>query len=296
MNTNTVNVNKVIGAIEGGGTKFVCAIFDLSGRILDQTEFPTTSPIETLARTVDYFKRLESQFGELLALGVGMFGPITVNAESERYGEILPTPKKGWEGANIVVELERAFDGITIALDTDVNASAIGEGMKGAAQNLNSYVYITIGTGIGGGVVTNGKVVNGLVHPEIGHMSIHAHDSFSGVCPYHKNCAEGLASGTAINERWGEKAQNLPADHPAWRLEAKYLASLCQTLIAVMSPERIILGGGVMKQDHLLPMIVEEFESLVGGYWSVPNDYIVKPILGGEAALYGCFEMAMKGL
>lgn len=284
-----------LGGIEAGGTKFVCAIGDRkSGEILLEERFPTTDPTATLARAVDFFKEASSRGYPISALGIGTFGPAGVNPSLSNYGKILATPKQGWEGADFVGTFRDAFPDISIAFDTDVNAAAIGEGSQGAAVDLSSYVYITIGTGIGGGMVIDGRVIRGYLHSEIGHVSVRreAGDDFAGACPFHEDCIEGLASGTAISKRWGMPAEELHADHPAWQLEAKYLASLCQTLTATLSPERIILGGGVMQQKHLLSMIEKEFVTKINGYWSIPESYLVTPKLGNQAGIIGCLKLA----
>ena len=249
---NLTDNNQYLGAIEAGGTKFVCAIAPLSGRgeILAQTSFLTRDPISTLYGAIEFFRQNLPPASSLSGLGIGSFGPLGLNPALPNYGEILATPKKGWQDTDLITPFIKAFPGLKIAIDTDVNAAALAEGMYGAARDLHSYVYITIGTGIGGGVVTNNQIIKGQLHSEIGHLSIHQEitDSFIGACPFHENCIEGLASGEAIQQRWGANAETLPPDHPAWELEATYIASLCQTLTAVLSPQRIILGGGVMQQ------------------------------------------------
>ncbi len=284
-----------LGGIEAGGTKFVCAVSEReSGEIILEERFPTTDPISTLAKAAGFFKDASSQGYIIEALGIGTFGPAGVNISQSNYGKILATPKQGWEGADFLGTFRKSFIDLPIAFDTDVNAAAIGEGSNGAAKGLDSYVYITIGTGIGGGAVINGQLIKGLLHPEIGHISVRREggDEFAGVCPFHKDCIEGLASGTAINERWGISAEELREDHPAWKLEAKYLASLCQTLTATFSPERIILGGGVMQQEPLLEMIQQEFKTLTNGYWQTPKNYLVTPELGNQAGITGCLKLA----
>jgi fructokinase len=291
-----------IGAIEAGGTKFVCAIASPDGEILRESRFPTRNPEQTLQQVVDFFQEnlpldpATGQISRLSALGIGTFGPVGVNPELPSYGKILATPKKGWEGTDMIAPFTSAFPHIKVKLDTDVNAAALGEGQLGAARDSHSFVYITIGTGIGGGVVINDQIIKGHLHPEIGHLSVYQekNDSFLGVCPFHHNCIEGLASGEAIYQRWGTKAENLPPEHPAWLLEARYIASLCQTLTAVLSPQRIILGGGVMEQAHLLPLIEQEFQRKVGEYWQITPDYLVRPMLGNQAGIIGSVQLALK--
>ena len=293
---NLTDQNHYIGAIEAGGTKFVCAIASPSGQgeILTQARFPTRDPVSTLHDAIEFFQQNLPPAGSLSALGIGSFGPLGVNPALPNYGKILTTPKKGWQGTDLISPFAKAFPGLKIAIDTDVNAAAVAEGKYGAAKDLHSYVYITIGTGIGGGVVIDNQIIKGHLHPEIGHLSIHQEraDGFIGVCPFHQNCIEGLASGEAIHQRWGARAETLPPDHPAWELQATYIASLCQTLSAVLSPQRIILGGGVMQQSHLLPMIRQKFLIKAGNYWQIPTDYLVTPALGSQAGLIGAIQLA----
>lgn len=284
----------ILGGIEAGGTKFVCALGDEHGNVLKEVRFPTAAPEPTLANAVAFFEQTEQEFGKMSALGIGTFGPAGINKDLDNYGKILATPKAGWEGADFLGAFSQW--NIPKAFDTDVNAAALGEGLKGAAIGLKNFVYITIGTGIGGGVVINGLPLSGYLHPEIGHISIRQSDDFEGVCPFHKNCVEGMASGTAIEARWGKPAQELAPDHPAWELEATYLASLCKTLTAVLSPQRIILGGGVMGQDHLLPMIQAKFDDLCASYWQTPDDYLVTPKLGNQAGIVGALRLAQQAL
>lgn len=293
---NLTDQNQFIGAIEAGGTKFVCAIAASSNpsEILKQTSFPTHDPSSTLNDAIEFFQKNGSEDSLLSALGIGSFGPLGVNPELPSYGKILTTPKKGWQGTDLIPPFTKAFPGLKIAIDTDVNAAALAEGMHGAAKDLHSYVYITIGTGIGGGVVINNQIIKGHLHPEIGHLAIPREkaDSFPGVCPFHQNCIEGLASGVAIRRRWGARAETLPPDHLAWEIQASYIASLCQTLTAVLSPQRIILGGGVMQQSQLLTMVRQKFLIKVGGYWQIPTDYLVTPALGNQAGIIGALQLA----
>jgi fructokinase len=293
---NLTDQKQYIGAIEAGGTKFVCAIASASsqGEILTETRFPTRAPFSTIKEAIEFFQQNLPPVGSLSALGIGSFGPLGVNPALPNYGKILTTPKKGWQGTDLITPFTKAFPGLKIAIDTDVNTAALAEGIHGTGKDLHSYVYITIGTGIGGGVVINNQIIKGHLHPEIGHLSIHQEksDSFLGACPFHQNCIEGLASGEAIRQRWGARAETLPPDHPAWGLQASYIASLCQTLTAVLSPQRIILGGGVMQQPHLLPMIRQKFLIKVGDYWQIPIDYLVTPALGSQAGIIGALQLA----
>ncbi|MGJ8657820.1 MAG: ROK family protein [Akkermansiaceae bacterium] len=302
LSSTNQNHNHYIGGIEAGGTKFVCAIATPDGGILRESRFPTVDPETTLQQAVDFFKEnlpLDESSGmpaRLLALGIGTFGPVGVNPALSNYGKILATPKKDWENTDFITPFITTFPSVKISIDTDVNAAALGEGLLGAAKNLHSYVYITIGTGIGGGVVINNQIIKGHLHPEIGHLSVHQEqaDRFAGACPFHHNCIEGLASGEAMSQRWGAKAESLAQDHPAWELEASYIASLCQTLTAVLSPQRIILGGGVMEQPHLLSIIQEKFLLKTGGYWQIPANYLTVPVLGNQAGIVGAVQLALN--
>ena len=286
------NQRELIGGVEAGGTKIVCAIGDAFGNVLLEERFPTETPELSIPRAIEFFKNAELEYGQVSKFGIGTFGPAGVYKQRDDYGKILATPKQGWEGADFVGAFEGAFPEVEIAFDTDVNAAALGEGLKGAAQGLRTFVYITVGTGIGGGVVVDGKPLSGLLHPEIGHIPVPLFDDFEGVCPFHRNCVEGMASGTAIGARWGMDAKAIPIDHEAWDLEAKYLAALVQTLTGILSPERIIFGGGVMEQKQLFPLIREKFIERANGYWPEVEDYIVPPELGNQAGIVGCFALA----
>ncbi len=287
------------GSVEAGGTKFVCIIASSPQDIRAQARFPTTSPAETLGRTVAFFKQ-HAQEAPLSAIGVGSFGPVDLNPDSPTYGHITTTPKPGWANTDVVGILRQEL-GLPVAFDTDVNAAALGEYRWGAAQNLDSIIYLTIGTGIGGGGIFNGRPLHGLVHPEMGHIRI-PHDwqadLFPGVCPYHGDCFEGLAAGPALQQRWGRRAETLPADHPAWALEAHYIALALTNLIVSLSPRRIILGGGVMQRQELFPLIRRRVQQLLNGYVQSPqivdriDQYIVPPALGGQAGVLGGIALA----
>ena len=243
----------LVGAIEAGGTKFVCAI-GTDPQNIEEIRFPTTSPEETIQKAIDFFKAKEIDSGKIQAIGIGTFGPAEVNPRSEKFGWITNTPKEKWQQTDIITPIKNALGDIPFAFDTDVNAAAWGEGRWGAAQGLDHYVYITVGTGIGGGAVSDGKILHGKNHPEMGHLRIpkdSSIDPFPGICPFHGDCLEGLASGTAIKERWNTDPSSLPEDHKAWELESTYLADAILNLTLTLSPERFILGGGVMEQTHL---------------------------------------------
>ena len=217
---------KLFGGIEGGGTKFICAVGTSPDDIRREERFPTTTPNETLDKAIRFFKQAEADFGRLSALGIACFGPLDPEPASPTFGFILPTTKPSWSNVNVVGAMKSAFE-IPIAFDTDVNGAALGEWTWGAAQGLDTFIYLTIGTGVGGGGIVNGKLLHGLLHPEMGHILLPhdlQRDPFEGVCPFHKDCFEGLASGPAIEKRWGQKAETLPPEHPAWELEAHYIA------------------------------------------------------------------------
>ncbi len=292
---------RLFGAVEAGGTKFVCAVGTEAGELRHRIEFPTTSPSETIARVADYFEK-RAKKESLSAIGIGSFGPIGVRLESPQFGFITSTPKAGWQNTDLVGPLERALH-LPVAFDTDVNAAALGEHTWGAARGLDTFVYITVGTGIGGGGMIEGKLMHGLLHPEMGHMRI-AHDRqadpFSGVCPYHGDCLEGLATGPAIEARWGSKGQDLSPGHPAWNLEALYLALGATNLICSLSPQKIIMGGGVMRQSFLFPEIQRRTLEFLNGYIQREeilermDQYIVPPQLGDSAGILGAVALAMK--
>lgn len=255
-----------LGGIEAGGTKMVFGIGDETGTVLEMRSVATTIPEETIPAIVDYFRAQQVD-----AIGVGSFGPVQVDPDRPNYGSILNTPKTAWKG----FEWPQAFAqvGCPVVIDTDVNAAVLGEAMYGAAAGLSDCVYVTIGTGIGGGVFTGGNLVHGLLHPEIGHMLVRRHprDSFAGACSYHRDCLEGLASGPAIELRWGSKGGALEADHPAWDIEADYLAQMVVNLTLVLSTKRVILGGGVMHQAQLYDKVRDRAREYLAGYIEVPG-------------------------
>lgn len=287
------------GAIEAGGTKFVCAVGTSPDDVRAQVRFPTTSPSETLARCIDFFRAQPP----IDALGVGCFGPIELRRAAAGYGCVTTTPKAGWANADVVGPLEQAL-GVPVGFDTDVNGAVLGESRWGAAQGLDTAVYVTIGTGIGGGALLGGKLAHGLVHPEMGHLLLprEADDaSFSGTCPFHgARCWEGVASGPALERRWGARAETLPAGHPAWDLEARYIASALTTVVLVLSPERLILGGGVMQAEQLFPLVRSHLGRSLGGYVRADailhgmDAYVVPPKLGQQAGIAGALALAER--
>ncbi len=239
----------LIGGIEAGGTKFVCAVGSGPNDIRAEHRFPTTTPEETLAQAIAFFQAQVEEHGRIAAIGIAAFGPLDPNPASPTFGYITTTPKPGWANADVVGVIKTAL-GVPVGFDTDVNGAALGEHRWGAAQDVDTFIYLTIGTGVGGGVMVNGRLLHGLIHPELGHISLPhdwAQDPYKGRCPYHGDCLEGMAAGPAIGERWGQPAFELPADHPAWELEAHYLALALRSYICTLSPQRIIMGGGVME-------------------------------------------------
>lgn len=284
----------IYGALEAGGTKMVCAVGDENGKILEQISIPTTVPEETMAAILDWFSGRS-----IVALGVACFGPVDLRRNSPTYGYITTTPKKGWANFDIVGTLKKALQ-VPIGFDTDVNGSLLGEVSYGQAQGLTDAVYITIGTGIGAGILSGGKLVHGMLHPEFGHIPMvrHAEDSYEGHCPYHGSCFEGMASGPAIEARFGQKAIFLKDEPKVWELEAYYIAQACTTLIMTLSPEIIILGGGVMHQTQLFPLIREKVREMVHGYivTDALNDlehYIVPASLHDNQGILGAIRLAM---
>lgn len=287
-----------LGAIEAGGTKFVCGIGSESGIIEDRISFPTVHPERVMEQVIEYFtdKKVE-------AIGIGTFGPIDIDSHSETYGYVTTTPKPGWSGFPFLETLKREFR-VPFGWDTDVNAAAYGEAKWGAAQGLDSCVYFTIGTGIGVGVYSEGRLVHGLVHPEGGHLLPRRHpdDRFAGHCPYHGDCLEGLAAGPAIEARWGVKGSELGADHLAWAMEAYYLGQAVTSAILMLSPKMVIMGGGVMQQKQLLPMIRAEVRRNLNGYLNAAalqigiDNYIVAPGLGDNAGLSGSLALGLAAL
>lgn len=288
---------KLYGGVEAGGTKFVCAVGTGPDDIRAVERFPTTTPEETLGRVIAFFR---NQPEPVEAIGVGSFGPVDPDPQSGAFGYVTSTPKPGWRDANVRGPIREALQ-VPVAFDTDVNAAALGEQRWGAARGLDTFIYLTVGTGIGGGGVIGGKLMHGLIHPEMGHILIphdRAQDPFPGACPYHGDCLEGLAAGPAMERRWGAKADTLPPDHPAWELEAGYLAAGLANMICTLSPQRVILGGGVMQQEHLFPLVRRKLQQVLNGYVQSPaileeiDRYIVPPELGGRAGVLGAIALA----
>ena len=289
------------GGIEAGGTKFVCAVGTGPGNIQAEVRFPTTQPAETIQQAIDFFQEQIEARGPLAAIGIASFGPVDPHHDSPAFGHITTTPKPGWANADLAGPIQRTFN-VPIGFDTDVNGAALSEGRWGAAKGLDTFVYFTIGTGIGGGAMVNGRLLHGLIHPEMGHITL-PHDweadPYPGKCPYHGDCFEGMAAGPAIEERWQTKGQDLGADHPAWELEAHYIAMAMRSTICTLSPQRIILGGDVMDQPQLFPLVRQKTLEALNGYVQAPaildniDTYIVPPALGNKAGVLGAFALGM---
>jgi fructokinase len=292
-----VATSRFYGGIEAGGTKFVCAVGETPHTIQASTSIATTTPTATLSQVIAFFQ----PYG-LQRLGLATFGPIDLQQRSPTYGHILATPKLAWRGCPIVDTLQAAL-GVSVAVDTDVNAAALAEASYGAGRGCDPVVYLTVGTGIGGGAVIHGRPLHGLMHPEMGHILLARApgDTRPSGCPFHEDCLEGLASGHAIGIRFGAP-ETLPQLHEAWALEATYLGQAIATIVTILSPQRIVIGGGVMHQAHLLPRIRDTCAQALHGYWphlQAASDfeaYIVPPALGDLAGVVGALLLAQVGL
>ena len=291
----------MVGGVETGGSKVVCAIGTGPPDIRARIRIPSGEPGRTLGEAVAFFR---AHATPVAAIGIASFGPIDLDPRSATFGFITTTPKPGWAHTDVVKPFRDAL-GVPVAFDTDVNGAALGEHRWGAGRDVDPFVYVTVGTGIGGGGVVNGRRLHGLVHPEMGHLRLphdRAADPFAGTCPYHGDCLDGLASGRALRERWGAPAESLPPDHPAWPLEAEYLALGLVGIIGVLSPKRIVLGGGVMQQPALLPRVRRRVVELLAGYVrarEVVHDiehYVVPPGLGADAGVLGALALADETL
>jgi fructokinase len=288
------------GAIEAGGTKFVCAV-GTGPDDLHEVRFPTTTPAETMGRALEFFREQHGR-QRLSAIGIGSFGPVDPDPASPGFGYITSTPKPGWANVDIVSWVGQALE-VPVGFDTDVNAAALGEHRWGAAQDVGTFIYLTVGTGLGGGALVDGRLLHGMVHPEMGHIPVphdRQADPYPGACSCHGDCLEGLSAGPAIEGRWGQRAENLPPEHPAWELEAHYLALGLVSYICILSPQRIVMGGGVMEQTHLFPLIRAKVGQVLNGYLQTPqilerlDQYIVPPGLGNRAGVAGALALAME--
>lgn len=288
----------LVGAIEAGGTKVVCAIAAGADDVRAEARVPTTTPERTLAAALAFFRKHRRRW-PVAALGIGGFGPLDLDPASPTWGFVTTTPKPGWAWTDLAGPFRRAL-GVPVAVDTDVNAAALAEHRWGAGRGSDPLVYLTVGTGIGGGALVDGRLLHGLVHPEMGHVRVPrdpARDPFRGACPYHGDCLEGLASGAAMRARWGAAPETLPSDHPAWSLEAEYLALGLVAVVSILSPRRIVVGGGVAATPHLLPRVRARLSALLGGYVPAPvlgdlATYVVAPALGDRAGVLGALALA----
>jgi fructokinase len=294
----------LFGAIEAGGTKFVCLVGSGPEDLRAETRFPTTTPDATIRNAVEFLRAEQGRQGPLAAVGIASFGPVDLKPRSPTYGFITSTPKPGWANVDIVGATRAALE-LPVGFDTDVNAAGLAEWCWGAARGLDSVLYLTVGTGIGGGGLMDGRLLHGLVHPEMGHIRIPhdlSADPFPGACPFHGDCLEGLASGPAMRARWQQAAEDLPDDHPAWPLEARYLALAVVNFVCTLSPQRIVLGGGVMSHPPLLGLIRAQVVDLLNNYVRAPevteriDEYIVAPALGGRAGVLGGLALAERAL
>ena len=278
----------VYGGIEAGGSKFECAVGTAPDDLHALETIPTTTPGETIDRVVAFFERA----GPVAAIGIGSFGPVDADGDSPTWGYITSTPKPGWANTSVAQELQRRLS-VAVAFDTDVNAAALGEHRWGAARGLDTFCYVTVGTGIGGGAMAGGKLLHGFIHPEFGHMRIPhdlEQDPFPGVCPFHGDCWEGLASGRALERRWGRSPAELDGDPRVWSLEAQYLALGLVSVVYVLSPERILVGGGVMRHPGLLPLVQRDVARLMNGYQHAPT--IMLPALSPRSGVLGALALA----
>lgn len=294
-------MNRYYGGIEAGGTKFVCMVGTGPQNVVAESQFPTTHPDTTIQKTVDFFTPY-LQHGELTSIGIASFGPVDLNPASTTYGYITTTPKPDWNQVPLYSRLQHAM-GLPVAFDTDVNAAALGEHYwTPENRSLDPFLYMTVGTGIGIGVIANGKPLHGLVHPEAGHLVLPhdwEKDPFPGMCPYHGDCLEGLASGPSIQRRWEKPAELLEDSHPAWELEAEYISLALVNLIYAYSPMRIVLGGGVAQHPGIHAAVRQKVKKHLNGYIQSPmvlekiDAYIIPPTLGKRSGVLGAIAMAI---
>ena len=286
-----------LGALEAGGTKMVCAIGDETGKIYDQVSIPTEPPDVTIPKLIEYFEK-----NTVDALGIASFGPVELDPKAPNYGYITTTTKVAWRNFDMAGSFARALK-CPIGFDTDVNGSVLGEVTFGQARGKSCVIYLTIGTGVGAGIYIEDKLLHGMLHPEAGHVLIEKRngDAYAGKCPYHRNCLEGLAAGPAIEERWGKKAVDLADKTEVWQLEADYIAQALTGYVLTLSPEMIILGGGVMHQKQLFPLIRAKVTEFLGGYIQAEelrdmDHYIVPASLHDDQGIMGCLELARRAL
>ncbi len=296
----------LIAAIEMGGTKVVCGIGTGPHDILETGRIPTTTPEETLEAVSRWLSKAKTTHGPFAAIGIGSFGPVDLNPDSESYGFITTTPKPYWQHTDVVRFFKNRFK-VPVGFDTDVNAAVLAEYLWGAGQGKDPLVYITVGTGVGGGVLIHGQLLHGVMHPEIGHLIVPPPQNSLAIqrecqCPFHKSCVEGYVSGTSIAKRWGVKADALPPEHPAWEEIADVMGHALMNLTLSLCPKRIILGGGVMEQPHLIPLIRGKLMQQMNGYLLVPelghdiDSYLTSPGLGARSGLLGSLALGRMTL
>ena len=283
--------------IEAGGTKFNCAIADKQRNILVEKRFDTTTPVDTISAVIAFFKQQQQAGYNFSKLGLACFGPLDLNPASLSFGSITSTPKPHWSNVDIKQQLETGLH-CAVFIDTDVNAAALAEFKWGASQNTSVNIYVTVGTGVGGGVVINGQTLKGLVHPELGHMLISGVPEIKGVCPFHGNCVEGLAAGRSMAAIWQQSADSMKEDHPAWDIEAKVLGNFCHNLMVSFSPQSIVLGGGVMSKKGLLEKTIEYAEQSLKNYIVFPynqglKQIITAPGLGSRSGVFGALALIL---
>ncbi|GAO99203.1 ROK family protein [Fructobacillus ficulneus] len=286
----------LLGAIEGGGTKFVVAVCDEDMKIVDRQSIPTEDGQKTMDAVIAYF----DQYEDIKAIGIAMFGPIDINPESRTYGRVLDTPKRGWSGYDVLGRM-KAWRDLPYFWTTDVNGAAWAEYKTGAIEPDHSLVYLTVGTGVGAGIINRGELLSGYGHPEAGHLMMQKHpkDTYKGHCPFHQDrCLEGLAAGPAMAERWGKTAKDLSDDDIAWEIEADYLAQAAVDFTVTLRPDKIIFGGGVPHREILLPLVRKAFSEKFSNYLATPDldDYIVPVSTGDNAGILGCFYLAQSKL
>lgn len=292
-----------LAAIEAGGTKFNVAIFDADGTALERARIATRDPDSTLAEAHAFFAAAQQRHGAAAATGLAAFGPVVIDPAATDFAHLRATPKPGWSGADLRAMLPGALRDAPLGIDTDVNAAALAEQRHGAGRGCASLAYVTVGTGIGVGLLLDGRPVHGALHPEAGHLWPRraAGDDFRGVCPFHGDCFEGVASGPAIAQRFGASLDALPPDHVAWTRLADELGQLAAQITLLASPQRIVMGGGVMAQRALFPPLRARMAHWLAGYVASPvlDDlaaFVVPPGLGDDAGLRGAFELARDAL
>lgn len=290
---------QLYGAIEAGGTKFICAVGDATGRLLRETRIPTREPASTFSQVFEFFRLAQAECGEVSGFGLGAFGPLELNRSSPQYGHALQTPKAGWSNYDLRGVLAREF-GKPVGFDTDVNAAGLAELRWTGLERSTCLAYVTVGTGIGAAVIHNGAPIIGLTHAEIGHIHLRRHDSdrnYAGICRFHGDCLEGLASGPAIVARAGRSLEQAHAEDSIWEIEADYLGQLCALLVNTVAPHQILLGGGVMQQQRLFPAIRARMRHWLGGYCQRPevmsDHYVRAPRLGAQAGIKGALALAI---